>query len=124
MRVCICVCISAGRGAWGVGVTCASKRVRVRPPAFAPFLPPLPQIDWFSASLLLVLWLLHGLVGYYEYLQSVWAAETLEISLSSTAMVKRDGKWITIDSKLIVPADLLKLSLGDRVPADCRIVAP
>ncbi len=42
--------------------------------------------------------------------------------LSSDALVIRDGKDVKIPAEEIVPGDVVKLSLGDRVPADLRMV--
>lgn len=36
--------------------------------------------------------------------------------------VLRDGKWPTEDSKNLVPGDIVEVKIGDRVPADIRIV--
>jgi len=34
----------------------------------------------------------------------------------------RDSKWISIDSKYLVPGDIVELRTGDKVPADIRII--
>ena len=41
--------------------------------------------------------------------------------LSSEALVVRDGKPVKVDADKIVPGDVVKLSLGDRIPADLRM---
>ena len=38
------------------------------------------------------------------------------------ARVKRDGKWIIIQAKQLVPGDLIRLRLGDIIPADARLL--
>jgi H+-transporting ATPase len=45
----------------------------------------------------------------------------LKASLKPRAHVKRDGKWITADSRIIVPGDLVLLGAGSAVPADCIV---
>jgi magnesium-transporting ATPase (P-type) len=42
--------------------------------------------------------------------------------LSSDALVIRGGKTVKVDADKLVPGDIVKLSLGDRVPADLRMV--
>jgi H+-transporting ATPase len=37
--------------------------------------------------------------------------------------VKRDGKWITPPAREVVPGDVIRLRLGDIVPADARLLA-
>lgn len=41
--------------------------------------------------------------------------------LSSEALVVRDGKQVKVDADKIVPGDIVKLGLGDRIPADLRM---
>lgn len=49
------------------------------------------------------------------------AAEALKAMLSSDAVVVRDGKDVKVPANKIVPGDVVRLSLGDRVPADLRM---
>jgi len=37
--------------------------------------------------------------------------------------VKRDGKLVTVAAPLLVPGDVIRLRLGDIVPADARLLA-
>ncbi|MBU6434707.1 MAG: plasma-membrane proton-efflux P-type ATPase, partial [Nitrospirae bacterium] len=39
-----------------------------------------------------------------------------------TARVKRDGKWITPAARELVPGDVIRVRLGDIVPADARLL--
>ena len=41
--------------------------------------------------------------------------------LSSDAVAIRDGKEVKVPANLLVPGDIVKLSLGDKIPADCRM---
>eukprot|EP00522_Entomoneis_paludosa_P015032 CAMPEP_0172456430 /NCGR_PEP_ID=MMETSP1065-20121228/15478_1 /TAXON_ID=265537 /ORGANISM="Amphiprora paludosa, Strain CCMP125" /LENGTH=642 /DNA_ID=CAMNT_0013209429 /DNA_START=53 /DNA_END=1979 /DNA_ORIENTATION=+ len=50
------------------------------------------------------------------------AADALKAMLSSDALVVRDGKDVKVPADEIVPGDVVKLSLGDRVPADLRML--
>jgi len=49
------------------------------------------------------------------------AAEALKNMLSSDAVVVRNGKEVKVPATQLVPGDVVKLSLGDKVPADCRM---
>ena len=33
----------------------------------------------------------------------------------------RNGKWVILDAKLLVPGDIVELTVGDKVPADIRL---
>lgn len=37
-------------------------------------------------------------------------------------MVLRDGKWQKVTSLEIVPGDICKITTGDKVPADMRVL--
>ena len=38
-------------------------------------------------------------------------------------MVLRNGNWISIDAEDVVPGDVLEVRVGDKVPADARVIA-
>jgi H+-transporting ATPase len=42
--------------------------------------------------------------------------------LAIKAKVKRDGKWVTPAARELVPGDVIRLRLGDIVPADARLL--
>jgi len=50
------------------------------------------------------------------------ALELLKQRLSLSARVKRDGNWTELPAAVLVPDDVVQLSLGVVVPADVRIV--
>jgi Mg2+-importing ATPase len=50
------------------------------------------------------------------------AAERLRDRVAPTATVMRDGRWQELARREIVPGDLIRLSAGDLVPADARLV--
>src|SRR6185312_9579534 len=35
---------------------------------------------------------------------------------------KRDGKWILVEGKQLVPGDIIVVKLGDIIPADCKLL--
>ena len=37
--------------------------------------------------------------------------------------MKRDGKWVNPEARELVPGDVIRLRLGDIVPADARLLA-
>lgn len=50
------------------------------------------------------------------------ALEVLKEKLALTTLVIRNGKFITIDAKDLVPGDIIQLSVGDIVPADAVLL--
>jgi Mg2+-importing ATPase len=61
-------------------------------------------------------------LGYYNEYKAEKIVQNLRHNVSIKAVVTRDGKTIQIDSKLLVPGDLVSVYVGDIVPADTRIV--
>ena len=42
--------------------------------------------------------------------------------LASDAIVIRNGKEVKIETKTLVPGDVVKLGTGDRMPSDIRLI--
>ncbi|MFH0848635.1 MAG: magnesium-translocating P-type ATPase, partial [archaeon] len=61
-------------------------------------------------------------LGFFNEYKAEKTVEDLRQKVSIKAVVKRDGKSREIDSKSIVPGDLIALYVGDIIPADMRIV--
>ena len=61
------------------------------------------------------------ITGVFSYFQSSKAASLMDDFknfIPKTAQVLRDGKWEEIESKKLVPGDVIKVKGGDNVPAD------
>jgi H+-transporting ATPase len=76
---------------------------------------------WADLAIILVLLAGNALVGFWEEYQADTAIEALRSKLAPTARVRRDGVWQTIAARELVPGDLIRLRLGDVVPADARL---
>lgn len=63
-----------------------------------------------------------GMIDFYQQQKSSQAAEKLRQRVSLTANVIREGKLQTIPVTQLVPGDVIKLSAGNIIPADCRIL--
>jgi H+-transporting ATPase len=77
---------------------------------------------WPDFFIILVLLVANGAVGFWEERQAGNAIDALKARLAIKARVKRDGKWITPPAKALVPGDVVRLRLGDIVPADARLL--
>ncbi len=74
---------------------------------------------WPDFFIILVLLLANATVGFTEEHSAGKAIDALKAQLAVKARVKRDGKWITPPSRELVPGDIIRLRMGDIVPADC-----
>ncbi len=78
---------------------------------------------WPDFFIILLLLISNAVVGFWEEHQAGNAIAALKAKLAITARVKRDGKWITPPVREVVPGDVIRLCLGDIVPADARLLA-
>ncbi len=77
---------------------------------------------WPDFFIILVLLIANAVVGFWEEREAGNAIEALKAKLAVKARVKRDGKWITPAARELVPGDVIRLRLGDIVPADARLL--
>ena len=77
---------------------------------------------WPDFGIILVLLLSNAVVGFWEEHQAGNAIAALKAKLAINARVKRDGKWVTPPARELVPGDVIRVRLGDIVPADARLL--
>ena len=77
---------------------------------------------WPDFFIILVLLVANAVVGFWEERQAGNAIAALKAKLAIKARVKRDGKWINPPARELVPGDVIRLRLGDIVPADARLL--
>jgi H+-transporting ATPase len=77
---------------------------------------------WPDFGIILVLLLANAVVGFWEEHTAGNAIEALKAKLAIKARVIRDGKWINPAARELVPGDVIRLRLGDIVPADARLL--
>ena len=77
---------------------------------------------WPDFFIILVLLVANAIVGFWEEYQAGNAIAALKAQLAIKARVKRDGKWTTVESRELVPGDIIRVRLGDIVPADARLL--
>ena len=77
---------------------------------------------WPDFFIILVLLIANAVVGFWEEYQAGNAIAALKAKLAIKARVKRDGKWTTVPARELIPGDVIRLRLGDIVPADARLL--
>ncbi len=77
---------------------------------------------WPDFFIILVLLLANAAVGFTEEHSAGKAIDALKAQLAVKARVRRDGKWVTPPSRELVPGDIIRLRMGDIVPADARLL--
>ena len=77
---------------------------------------------WEDFGIILFLLICNAVVGFWEEHQAGNAIDALKARLAIKARVKRDGKWVNPAARELVPGDVIRLRLGDIVPADARLL--
>ena len=78
--------------------------------------------DRINASIIITIVLLSNILNFVQTYQSQNAVEKLRAGVAPTATALRDGKWIEVPRRDLVPGDMIRLMAGDLVPADARLV--
>ena len=77
---------------------------------------------WMDFCIILFLLFSNAVVAFWEEHQAGNAIAALKAKLAVNARAKRDGKWITPKASELVPGDVIRLRLGDIIPADARLL--
>jgi len=77
---------------------------------------------WPDFGIILLLLMANAVVGFWEEHEAGNAIAALKAQLAIKARVMRDGKWLNPAARELVPGDVIRLRLGDIVPADARLL--
>jgi H+-transporting ATPase len=77
---------------------------------------------WADFGIILALLVMNALVGFWEEYQADTTITALKSRLALSARVRRDGAWVSIPAREVVPGDLVHLRIGEIVPADARLL--
>ncbi len=76
---------------------------------------------WDDLIIILILLLFNALVGFWQEYKAANALEALKKQLALKARALRDRKWQELPSKQLVPGDVIRLRLGEIIPADIKL---
>jgi H+-transporting ATPase len=77
---------------------------------------------WDDFVIIFLLLLMNGVVGFWQEHKADNAIELLKKRLAPFARVHRDGKWNALPASRLVPGDLVRIRLGEIVPADIKLI--
>lgn len=78
---------------------------------------------WLDMWVVLSVVLFNVALGFYHEYNAENTLDKLKTYIKDRARVIRNGVEEEIDSELVVPGDIIKLSYGARIPADARIIS-
>ena len=76
---------------------------------------------WIDFALVIALLFVNAVIGFTEEHKAENVIELLKKKMALKARVLRNGKWQTIPVKELVPGDVIRVRIGDIVPADASI---
>ncbi len=77
---------------------------------------------WDDFWIIFALLLLNAVVGFWQEHKADNAIELLKQRLALKARALRDGKWLELPARELVPGDIVRVRLGDIAPADVKLM--
>ena len=77
---------------------------------------------WSDFAIITALLLFNAIIGFWQDHKAANALAALKKGLAPEADVLRDGKWQTVKAELLVPGDIVRLHIGQIVPADLKLI--
>ena len=77
---------------------------------------------WADLAIILAMLLINAGVGFWQEFKADNAISLLKQRLALKARVRRDGAWKDVDARLLVPGDVVRVKLGNIIPADLKLV--
>jgi H+-transporting ATPase len=77
---------------------------------------------WDDFGIIMVLLLANAVVGFWEEYKADNTIDQLRAKLALKARAKRDGEWVSIQARELVPGDIIRLRIGDIIPADAILL--
>jgi P-type Ca2+ transporter type 2C len=78
--------------------------------------------EYVDTTIILAILITNALIGFFQELSAHRSLEALKKMSATMATVIRNGKKDLVDSRYLVPGDMIRLAAGDKVPADTRII--
>jgi Mg2+-importing ATPase len=79
--------------------------------------------EYLDAGIILGFVIVNATLGFYQEYRAEQALRALQQFITIRTRVKRDSRWHAIDSRNLVPGDIIRLETGDAVPADVRVLS-
>ncbi|WP_457752083.1 plasma-membrane proton-efflux P-type ATPase [Thermococcus sp.] len=77
---------------------------------------------WEDFAIIVSLLIINGVVGFWQEHKAENIMEYLKQKLALEVRVLRDGQWKTIPARELVPGDIVRLRMGDIIPADIKLI--
>jgi len=78
---------------------------------------------WEDFIIITIMLLVNSLLDFFQEHRALNALKALKSKLTQEVTVLRDGTYVTIPAGELVPGDIVKLRIGDVVPADVQLLS-
>lgn len=78
--------------------------------------------EYIDAITIIIIVLLNGILGFIQERKAEKSLDALKELSAPQVMVRRDGEWSKVLSSNVVVGDIVKMTSGDRVGADIRVI--
>jgi H+-transporting ATPase len=77
---------------------------------------------WEDFVIITILLFTNAFIDFWQESKALNALKVLKEKLAKKALVLRDGEFQTIDARDLVPGDIIKIKIGDLIPADVKLL--
>jgi H+-transporting ATPase len=77
---------------------------------------------WDDFIIISILLLTNAFIDFWQESKALSALRVLKEKLAKRATVLREGNFLDIDAKELVPGDIIKIKIGDLIPADVKLI--
>lgn len=72
--------------------------------------------------IILALLIVNSVVGFWQEKKASDAIDSLKQKLAIVSRALRDGNWKEVPAKALVPGDIIRIRMGDIIPADVKLL--
>ena len=76
---------------------------------------------WEEFYIIITMLIVNGFLDFYQESKALDAIKALKEKIAKKALVLREGKWLEIEAKELTLGDIVKVKIGEIVPADIKI---